>query len=631
VLKAEQVALHRGSQNIFEDLSFVVHPGHKVGLVGNNGAGKSTLFHLITGDLTSDGGNLSLPAGWRVVHMAQHVEPSERPALEFVIDGHSQLRAVEQQIAALNDAAHNAGERLADLHAEFQDLDGHRAAANAGEILHGLGFSAQEFSRPYREFSGGMRIRLNLAQALMSPSELLLLDEPTNHLDLETTVWLEGWLRRFAGTLILIAHDRSLLDGVCDQILHLENGRAKTYRGDYSQFERQRAAALTQRQAAYDRQQQEIRRMRAFVDRFRAKASKARQAQSRLKALQRMETVAAVHAQSPYRFSFAEPERMSDPLLRLDEVSVGYDGRAIAQGIRASVLPGDRIGILGANGAGKSTLLKCLVGELDPLSGELTRGPHAKVGYFAQHQLETLRADRTALETIANAEPGQTGQWHRDYLGGWGFPATLAERPVDTLSGGERARLVLSLIALQRPALLILDEPTNHLDLQMREALALAMQEFSGALIVVSHDRTLLDRVVDRFWLVADGTVSSYTDDLQAYATPTTPAGTPNAIQPSPPTQGAARRKAAAAQRTLEKPYREKVRRLESEMEEVAGELSRTESRLADTDTYKRLSPDELDHLLAQAGNLRKSLERLEREWLEASEALERLAPPQPD
>ena len=620
MLQANHVSLQRGTLEIFSDLSFTIYPGHKVGLVGRNGAGKSTLFALLTGQLQPDQGTLALPLGWRVAHMAQQVEVSDRPALDYVIDGHTELREVQRQLTS--SGSHDPLE-LAELHARLDDLGGHQAEARAGEILNGLGFTGQDFSRPYRQFSGGMRIRLNLAQTLMTPCDLLLLDEPTNHLDLETTLWLEAWLQRFAGTLLLIAHDRSILDHVCDQIVHVENGGATSHRGNYSEYERQRAAALSQQEAAYARQQQEIKHMRAFVDRFRAKASKAKQAQSRLKALERMETVAAVHAQSPYRFTLSQPAKMSNPLLRLDQVSIGYGDGAVLRGLNASILPGARIGILGANGAGKSTLLKCLAGELPITRGELVRGKHAPVGYFAQHQLETLDPGRSALAALGDKQPGAREQWCRDYLGGWGFSASLAQRPVATLSGGEKARLVLALIALQQPALLILDEPTNHLDLDMREALTLALQDYAGALLLVSHDRSLLARVVDEFWLVADGTVSPFGDDLDAYTSTHTPA---SSAEPRAPSDKKAARQTAAAQRQREQPYRQRVRELEAQLDELTKQLRQAEAKLADTTLYERLPAAELDALLARAGQLRKSLEATEADWVAASEALENLS-----
>jgi ATP-binding cassette subfamily F protein 3 len=619
MLQAIDISLARGAAPLFAHLSCTVHAGQKVGLVGRNGAGKSTLFQLLLEQIQPDLGDVRVPAEWRVAHMAQQVRVTDRPLLEYVRDGHRELREVERRIREAE--AGNDPLELARLHGSYADLGGYEADARAAEIAHGLGFAGSDFQRPFRAFSGGWRIRANLAQALMCPADLLLLDEPTNHLDLDTTMWLEGWLTRFPGTLVIIAHDRDFLDAVTDHIVHLHDGVADTYRGNYSAFERQRAEALVHQQAAFEKQQAEIRHVQAFVDRFRAKASKARQVQSRLKALERMQSVAPVYADSPYRFSFTDPEKMSNPLLVLDDVSIGYDGMPVLQGIRRSVLPGARIGVLGVNGAGKSTLLKCLVGSLEPLGGELVRGQHAHVGYFAQHQLETLDADRSALAQLSRAHPQRKEQWCRDYLGSWGFSGGQAERPVRTFSGGEKARLALAMIALTGPALLVLDEPTNHLDLDMREALGLALQDYTGALLLVSHDRSLLKRTVDELWLVEGGRVETYAGDLDSYTAAL--GGTPE--RPPPRHDRREERRAAAEQRRRQKPLQDRIRRQEREMDNLGRRLGEVESRLADPDIYQSLPADELDALLAEAGKLRRSLERAEEAWLAASEELEGL------
>ncbi len=633
MLQLTDISLSRGETPLFTGLSCTLHAGQKTALVGRNGAGKSTLFELILGQVTADDGDVRVPADWRIAHMAQQVEATDRPLIEYVIDGDTELRAVQGRIAAAE--RDDDAMALASLHGRFEDLGGYEAEARAGEILGGLGFAAGDFQRPFADFSGGWRIRATLARALMCPSDLLLLDEPTNHLDLDTTLWLEGWLQRFSGTLLIIAHDREFLDAVTDHTVHLHHGRADSYRGNYSAFERQRAEALTHRQAAFDKQQAEIRHMQTFIDRFRAKATKAKQVQSRIKALERMQLVAPVHAESPYQFAFTDPEKMSNPLLTMTDVSIGYDGEPVLSGIRRSILPGARIGVLGVNGAGKSTLLKCLVGTLPPLGGELVRGQHSRIGYFAQHQLETLEGERSALAQLAEAEPGRREQWCRDYLGSWGFSGAQAERPVDTYSGGEKARLALAMIALTRPALLVLDEPTNHLDLDMREALGLALQDYAGALLLVSHDRSLLKRTVDELWLVADGRVTTYDDDLDSY-TASIGAGRGGAAgngtadrgaaqRPSQPDRREARRQ-AAEQRRAQKPLKDRVRKLEKDMERLTGQLQAVEHRLADPEIYNSLPADELDALLADAGRLRRELEQAEEGWLEATEALEAAA-----
>ncbi len=625
MLQAIDISLARGETTLFSHLSCTVHAGQKVGVVGRNGAGKSTLFELLLGRIQPDDGEIRVPAEWRMAHMAQQVDVTDRPLLDYVLDGHQALRTVERRIRSAEAAGRHL--ELASLHGTFADLGGYESEARAAEIATGLGFSHADFARPFKDFSGGWRIRANLAQALMCPADALFLDEPTNHLDLDTTLWLEGWLGRFQGTLLVIAHDRDFLDSVTDHVVHLHDAVADTYRGNYSAFERQRAELLCHQQAAFARQQAEIRHMQSFVDRFRAKASKARQVQSRLKALERMQTAAPVYAESPYRFAFSDPEKMSNPLLSLDNVTVGYDGRPVLEGIRRTVLPGARIGVLGVNGAGKSTLLKCLVGMLEPMSGELVRGQHARIGYFAQHQLETLEAERSALAQLAELYPERKEQWCRDYLGGWGFSGESAERPVRTLSGGEKARLALALIALTRPAILVLDEPTNHLDLDMREALGLALQDYAGALLLVSHDRSLLKRTVDELWLVENGRVTTYDDDLDSYAA-TRGAAASGGERPAPGHDRRQERRDAAEQRRRLKPLKDRVRHHERRMELLGEHLGAVESRLADPDVYHRLPADELDALLAEAGRLRRDLEQAEEAWLEASTEFEALSAP---
>jgi ATP-binding cassette subfamily F protein 3 len=621
MLQAIDISLTRGETPLFAHLSCTVHGGQKVGLVGRNGAGKSTLFQLLLGQIQPDDGEIRVPAEWQVAHMAQQVRVTDRPLLDYVRDGHHELRGVERRIREAEAGDHAL--ELARLHGIYADLGGYEAEARAGEILNGLGFEGGDFARPFRAFSGGWRIRANLAQALMCPADLLLLDEPTNHLDLDTTLWLESWLTRFQGTLVIIAHDRDFLDAVTDHIVHLHGGMADTYRGNYSAFERQRSEALVHQQAAFEKQQAEIKHVQSFVDRFRAQANKARQVQSRLKALERMQTVAPVHADSPYRFSFTNPEKMSNPLLILDDVALGYHGQPVLAGIRHSVLPGARIGVLGVNGAGKSTLLKCLVGSLPPLSGDLVRGQHARIGYFAQHQLETLDAERSALAQLGEAHPDRREQWCRQYLGAWGFSGSQAERPVRSYSGGEKARLALAMIALTRPALLVLDEPTNHLDLDMREALSLALQDYLGALLLVSHDRSLLKRTVDEFWLVENGHVETYPGDLDSY----TASRAGGMVRPPPPRHDRREeRRAAAEQRRRQKPLHDRIRRHEREMESLDRRLREVEVQLADPDIYQSLPADELDTLLAESGRLRRDLALAEEAWLEASSELESLA-----
>ena len=629
MLQALDVTFRRAERAIFEGLTFTVNAGHKVGVVGANGVGKTTLFELIRGRLHPESGDLLRPRSWRVEHMAQDLAPSERPALEFVLDGHRALRRVEAELAAAD--PEGEPERVAELHMRFDDLSGYQAAAQAGAILHGLGFTPGEFNKPHAAFSGGWRIRLNLARTLMAPADLLLLDEPTNHLDLEATLWLEGWLRRFPGTLMVIAHDREFLDRATAHSLHIEEGRATLYRGGYSAFERQRADALARQQRQHQAQQREIAHLEQFIRRFRAKESKAKQAQSRIKALERMERVAAVRLRSPYSFAFGAPERMSHPLISLRDVALGYGGRPVISGISQSLLPGARIGVLGANGAGKSTFLKCLEGTLAPLSGEVVRGRHAEVGYFAQHQLEDLEQRHSPMQHIERAEPGWREQQARDYLGQWGFGAAMIGRAAGSLSGGEKARLVLALIALRHPALLVLDEPTNHLDLEMRDALARALQDYPGAVVLVAHDRTLLQRAIDELWLIEDGRLSTYPEDLDAYAAKrreqVTRFPAPGANQPSrrdaPSPNRKTMRRAAAESRAARRQLQQEVKRQERRMDALSAELKAVEAQIADPETYRQTDAAELEATLARSTTLRRDFLAAEQRWLEAAEALE--------
>ncbi|MFK7914519.1 MAG: ABC-F family ATP-binding cassette domain-containing protein [Pseudomonadales bacterium] len=635
MISAQAFGFERGEQNIFANCSFALHSGQRVGIVGRNGAGKSTLFALLLGELATTSGELTTPAEWRITHMAQEVAASARPALEFVIDGHRELRELEQQIAAA-EAADDAF-KLGSLIDAMNDIGGYQAEARAGQILYGLGFSKSDFNKPQQSFSGGWRIRLSLAQALMRPTDLLLLDEPTNHLDLEATVWLEDYLRQFDGTLLVIAHDREFLDNTTTHILHLQRSQATVYKGNYSAFESQRLAKLEQQQAQARKQAAEVEHIAAFVRRFRAKASKAKQVQSRVKALARMEQVAVMQQDSPYRLQFPNPDALSSPLLALNDMALGYEATTVLESVKASIMPGDRIGILGENGAGKSTLLKAIVGVLAPMQGEIVRGKHSSVGYFAQHQLETLHADITPLASYSQRFEASEQQ-ARDTLGRWGFDGNMVTRTVGSLSGGEKARLVLALIAQEQPAVLVLDEPTNHLDLDMREALAMALQTFEGALLLVSHDRSLLERCVDQFWIVGGGAVARYADTVGDYAALIKKQRSAGPRAESGPASDAAhgasagdaltaaeRRKLAAAKRKELKPLRDQQRKLEKQMEHLSDRISAAESQLADPESYASMAADELDTLLKSSAKLRKELDDTEQAWLNLSEQLDEL------
>lgn len=628
MLNLNHLSLRRGAKLLFRDASFQIHPGQRVGVTGANGCGKSSLFALLRGELSPDAGDAAYPSNWVVAHVAQETPPDPRPAIDYALDGDGELRAIERAMAEAEVAGE--GTRLAELHGRLEAIGGYDARARAARLLHGLGFAPGAELRPVAEFSGGWRMRLNLARALMCRSDLLLLDEPTNHLDLEAVVWLEDWLKGYRGTLLLISHDRDFLDAVCTHIVHIENEAAILYTGNYSAFERLRAERLATRQAEYARQQREIAHIRGFVDRFKAKASKARQAQSRLKALERMELIAAAHADSPFHFAFRPPEKLPNPLLRLEGVSAGYGERPVLGGVKLILAPGDRIGLLGVNGAGKSTLIKLLAGEIAPLAGECQPAKDLRVGYFAQHQLEQLHPEWTALEHLRHEHPQVAEQDLRDYLGGFGFAGDMALSPVAPFSGGEKARLVLALLVYRRPNLLLLDEPTNHLDLDMRDALSLALQEFEGAMVIVSHDRHMLRTTADRLWLVHGGRVEEFPgslDDYPRWLAAQESASCPVAEVAADAEHSAAarkdRRRNEAELRKRLQPLRREVERLEAEMGRLAGEKGALETTLSDPAIYAEANKETLKRLLADKVRVDAALEQVEEAWLAASEALE--------
>ncbi|HZV98892.1 MAG TPA: ATP-binding cassette domain-containing protein, partial [Methylophilaceae bacterium] len=515
MIQFKNLTLTRGVKILIESASFQLHPGHKVGLTGANGAGKSSLFALLRGELHAEAGDFEMPPHWVIAHVAQETPALPDAAIEFTLDGDVELRTIEAQLAAA-EASHD-GVKVGELHARLGEIGGYAARPRAAELLHGLGFSEGDMARPVSDFSGGWRVRLNLARALMCRSDLLLLDEPTNHLDLDAVIWLEGWLKDYHGTLVLISHDRDFLDAVVNHILHIEQQRLTLYRGGYSDFERQRAERLAQQQSSYERQQREVAHLHKYIDRFRAKATKARQAQSRIKALERMELIQAAHVDSPFEFGFREPLAQPDPLLVLDEIDAGYNGQAVLRDIVLTMRPGERLGLLGRNGAGKSTLIKLLADELRPIKGKRVEGKDLNIGYFAQHQLEQLRLDESPLQHMLRLDPQTREQEHRNYLGGFDFRGDMASTPCGPFSGGEKSRLALALLIWTRPNLLLLDEPTNHLDLEMRHALTLALQEYDGGVVLVSHDRALLRATCDRFVLVADGKAEAFDGDLDDY------------------------------------------------------------------------------------------------------------------
>ena len=646
MLQLQDITLHRGDRLLFDRLNLVVHAGQNVSLVGNNGAGKSTLFEMIRQRLLPEEGDVKLPRTWRVVHLDQEAPATDRPALAFVLDGHAELRNVEAEIEQAADDGNDL--RLAQLLQRYEDLDGYRAEANAAKILHGLGFATEEHQQPVQDFSGGWRVRLALAQALMTPADLLLLDEPTNHLDMEATLWLERWLANFPGTMVTIAHDRDFLDRATQYTAHLENGRLQSYTGNYSSFETQLAERANLAAAQAKKADLKRAQIQVFVDRFRAQATKAKQVQSRLKALERLGASAVMQSQSAFEFGFTNAAKVSKPLVKIEEASLGYPDATILQNVSVQLQPGARIGVLGKNGAGKSTLLKTLAGELQLKSGELHRGKHSLVGYFAQHQMELLDDKTSAMKALLKEHGDRFANETaaRSYLGGWGFRGDDVYRSVQTFSGGERARLVLSLIAAAQPALLILDEPTNHLDLNMRQALAFALQEFNGAMLLVSHDRHLLRQCVDELWLVADGKIREFPQDLGAYERgdygEATPQATPEQSkqQPNdrsahlkgetttssdpkaPPGSAAERRQNRAQARAATRPLRREIDRLEVEMDALNEEIATLDEKLSDSATYQEDSTT-LNTLLTEQGQARTRLADVEQSWLSRQEALE--------
>ncbi|WP_411383586.1 ATP-binding cassette domain-containing protein [Pseudomonas sp. L7] len=626
MIRLSNLTLQRGPQRLLEGAEMTLHTGHKAGLIGANGAGKSSLFALLRGELSPDAGDCQIPADWRIAHMRQEVDTLDRLAVDYVLDGDLRLRKVQADLAAAEQA--HDGTALARLHSELDSADGYTADARARKLLAGLGFTAEQMDRRVGDFSGGWRMRLNLAQALMCPSDLLLLDEPTNHLDLDAILWLEDWLKGYPGTLLLISHDRDFLDAVVDHVLHVEQRKLNLYKGGYSAFERTRAERLAQQQQAYEKQQAQRAHMEKYIARFKAQATKARQAQSRIKALERMEELSAAHVDSPFDFVFREAHKISSPLLDLAEGRLGYGDKTILEKVKLQLTPGARIGLLGPNGAGKSTLIKNLAGELEPLAGRLSRGENLAVGYFAQHQLDSLDDKASPLLHLQRLAPAEREQTLRDFLGGFDFRGDRIDEPVVNFSGGEKARLALALIAWERPNLLLLDEPTNHLDLEMRLALTMALQEFAGAVVVVSHDRHLLKSTTNDFLLVADGKVDTFDGDLDDYSRwlidyrqRTAPvSNTP--VNPDK-TDKKAQRQAAAALRQQLAPHKKAADKLESELGQVHTQLAEIETALGDSGLYDAARKDELRDLLARQTKLKQREGELEEAWMEALETLE--------
>lgn len=623
MIEFTQVSLQRGTNFLLEKADLRVHDGQKLALIGPNGAGKSSLFALLNGELTVDGGDLSMPTKWRISHMMQEVEASERSALDYAIDGDKPYRVIETGMANAKD-----DNELTHWMDQMDQHQGYQVPVRAEQLLQGLGFSQDDMKRPVSAFSGGWRIRLNLAQALMMPSDLLLLDEPTNHLDLEATLWLEGWLKKYPGTLLFISHDRDFIDGVADHIVQLHQQKLTQYPGNYSAYERIRAEKLAQQQTMYEKQQTRVKEIESFVTRFRAKASKAKQAQSRLKELQRMEMIAPAHVDSPFRFTFPCYEKMSTPLLALDQADLGYPDRTILPKVKTSIVPGHRIGLLGPNGAGKSTLLKTLCEEIPLLSGERNTGEHCHIGYFAQHQLESLDVKASGTLILQRMNPKASDQEIRNFLGGFGFHGDKALEVIEPFSGGEKARMALACVAWEKPNLLILDEPTNHLDIEMREALAMALQTFEGAILIVSHDRHLLKSTVDEYWLVDQGKVQAFDGDLDDYHDYLNKRELLGAVGDEPSTDKPVvdrkeQKRLEAERRQRLAPIRKKQQAAEKVMESLQSKLSTIEEAMADSGLYDATRKDELNELIRKQGELKSSLEDAEMEWMELTEQLE--------
>ena len=628
MITATDLSLARGAKYLIKSSSFTIHPNHKVGLVGANGCGKSSLFASLLGMLPADLGNLSMPSSWKIATVKQETPALEQSALDYVMDGDIEFRQLE---AKLDQAREDDNGTLeATIINQIDAVNGYSLPARSAELLHGLGFMQEQLANPVKSFSGGWRMRLNLAQALISRADLLLLDEPTNHLDLDAVIWLQRWLKRFTGTLVLISHDRDFLDDVIGQILHIEHQTAKLYSGNYSAFERQRAEHLAQQDAQYQKQQKEVAHLTSFVDRFRAKASKAKQAQSRLKRLQKLPDLAPAHVDSQFTFSFEQPETLPYPLLALTESQCGYSEEAIIlDDVGMTLVPGSRIGLLGRNGAGKSTLIKSLAGDLTLLKGERYCAQDLKVGYFSQHQLEQLHMPSSAIEHITRAKSDTTELQARSFLGRFGFSGDQALDKVGTMSGGEKARLVLALIVLEKPQLLLLDEPTNHLDLEMRQALVLALQDFEGAIILIAHDRFLLESCVDEFYLVANGRVTDFDGDIDDYQQwlndDKKQSVKASKVVSEPQIDKKQQRKEQAELRKKASPLRKQADKFEKIVQKAQDELTDVEAQLADSDIYQAEHKRKLTELLKHQAKLKQTLEENEMQWLDLEEQIEEI------
>jgi ATP-binding cassette subfamily F protein 3 len=625
MISLTDIELRRGTKVLLNEAQLVIHPGQHIGIIGANGCGKSSLFKLLMGQITPDAGNLFIPNNWRIAHMAQEQASSDSSAVDFVLDGDPQLRQIEGAIEQALLVEDN--DRLAKEYEKMDAISGFDARYRAEQLLHGLGFHQSEIKRPVSSFSGGWRIRLNLAQSLMSASDLLLLDEPTNHLDLDATLWLEQWLKAYPGTLLIISHDRDFIDNVVERIVHIERQQAVAYTGNYSSFERVRAERLALQQASFEKQQKRRKDVEAFVARFRYKASKAKQAQSRIKELERMENIAPAHIDSPFYFNFPEPQKVHSALANISQADLGYGEKTILSQVNFDLQPGTRVGLLGPNGAGKSTLISSLTGDIKLISGAKVYGENVKIGYFAQHQLEVLDLQASPLLHLQRISPKATDQEIRNFLGGFDFHNDKALDPIKDFSGGEKARLALAIIVWQKPNLLLLDEPTNHLDLEMRQALTMALQGYDGALVVISHDRHLLRNTVDQFFLVAEGRVEEFDGDLKDYQhwlknfSRDTPV--PQQIVVDSAVDKKLARQQSAESRKKIAPLKKEIKTIESKIEKQQQKLAGLEAQLADTSIYEEENKQKLKITLADQAEVKKQLSDLEENWLEKLELIE--------
>jgi ATP-binding cassette, subfamily F, member 3 len=604
VIRFSNVSLRRGAKLLLEAADLSISPGERLGLIGANGSGKTSLFALLRGELHTDKGEVDFPAHWRLAHVAQETPALDRAALDYAIDGDTHLRRLEAELAETED-----GLRMAELHGALADADAYTVRSRAEQLLVGLGFKEHELGLPLSSFSGGWRMRLNLAQALMCPSELLLLDEPANHLDLDAIIWLEEWLKRYPGTLMVVSHDRDFLDAVVTAVAHIDQRKLRRYSGNYSAFEESRAQSLVLAAAQIEKQQRERAHLQSFIDRFRAKATKARQAQSRMKMLAKMEDLAPLHVAAPFSFEFREPLRAPNPLLVLEDVQAGYADKRVLSGISLSLQSEQRIGLLGVNGAGKSTFIKTIAGAIPPLGGSFVSNKGLAIGYFAQHQVEMLRDDQSALWHLVRLAPDTREQELRNYLGGFNFPGDMATSAIEHFSGGEKARLALALIVWQRPNLLLLDEPTNHLDLETREALTVALAQFEGTLVLVSHDRHLLRATTDQLLIVAEGRVQPFDGDLDDYRESLLK----TRVEPAP-AKPEPRKSAPRKNKSVET----RIKRLEELMARLNARKSEIESKLAEPAAYQ--DPEACKALLLDQAYVGKELAQVESEWLELIE-----------